>query len=82
MEITQIRVLVKNIEVTADNMDSLIGCLNLLHTKIREAKEKDTSLANGYYPSISGSVLNAYREGDISFEDAVTNIIVNNNKDD
>lgn len=58
--------------MTKDTMEELVSTLNKLHDIIKQAKEEDKSLANGFYLYSSGSILNAYREGDLSFNESVS----------
>lgn len=39
--------------------------------ELRRIKEQNPRLTNSYYPQSCGSLLNAYREGDLDFEECV-----------
>lgn len=54
----------------AQRVTDLIWTMRKNLRKLRELKDADPSLRSGYSTS-PGSVLNAYREGDIGFDDAV-----------
>lgn len=45
--------------------------INALIQEVMAMKKETPELKNGYYPSSYGSILNAYREGDLSFTQAV-----------
>lgn len=56
--------------MNADKVYRLVARLNKLHATIQTAKAAHPELKVGFGQNF-GSILNAYREGDISFAEAV-----------
>jgi hypothetical protein len=50
----------------------LLALLNSIHKELQYLKESTPSLRIAFNPRVTGSVLNAYREGDCSFEYAAS----------
>lgn len=53
------------------NMFEKILQLNTLFREIRAYKEAHPETACGYYSASYGSLLNAYREGDVGFDECI-----------
>lgn len=52
-----------------DEIDSLLLAIKVMTDRLRDLKSANPELRCGYYLE-PGSILNAYREGDLSFEAA------------
>lgn len=49
----------------------LIESVSVGIKRLREIKADHPDLKHGHYGGVPGSILNAYREGDMTFEEAV-----------
>lgn len=48
-----------------------VGQLNTIFKEVQEYKRRHPEKRNGYYPNVYGSLLNAYREGDLTFDECI-----------
>lgn len=57
--------------MTKEERDELCESIAAQIARLRDAKREDPELRVGFYAGNQGSILNAYREGDVSFDEAV-----------
>src|SRR5438128_2249527 len=59
-------------DISTEELTAKVEQIGALIKELREHKAEHPETITGYYLNSYGSLLNAYREGDISFEDCIT----------